>query len=67
MDKAKEEFKEVSAPFSNPMSYLQMILSSPEIEYCKGINYIASFLIMVFKNTEVAFNTEQKAIKLDHP
>ena len=30
-------------------------LYNPEIEYCQGMNYVASFLIMVFNNTEIAF------------
>ena len=30
-------------------------LYNPEIEYCQGLNYVAGFLIMVFKDPEVAF------------
>lgn len=38
-------------------------LYNPEIEYCQGMNYVASFLIMVFKNTEVAFKALTVIVK----
>jgi len=27
----------------------------PEIEYCQGMNFIAGFLLMVFKDEKIAF------------
>jgi hypothetical protein len=30
-------------------------LFNPEIEYCQGMNYVAGFLLMVFKDEEMAF------------
>ena len=29
---------------------------NPEIEYCQGMNYVAGFLLSVFKSEEVAFS-----------
>jgi len=30
-------------------------LYNPEMEYCQGLNYVAGLLLMVFKDTELAF------------
>jgi Rab-GTPase-TBC domain len=30
-------------------------LFNPVIEYCQGMNYVAGFLLMVFKDPEVTF------------
>jgi hypothetical protein len=34
-------------------------LYNPEIEYSQGMNYMAGFLLQVFKNEEVAFKALQ--------
>lgn len=35
---------------------------NPEIEYCQGMNFVAGFLYLVFKDEEVAFKALQEIV-----
>ena len=37
---------------------------NPEIEYCQGMNYLAGFLLQVFKDEETAFNALQSLVDM---
>ncbi len=37
---------------------------NPEIEYCQGMNFIAGFLYLIFRDEELAFNAMKEIIEV---